>query len=301
VNRLAARFAYSYFSLRPGMLAITIASVGIWFATGFNPPEGETFLIGIQWSTFATFSFFFYLLMVNFQVGGLDSPGQFWNEVKYDWSFLWHPKKKREEYRKGEAIDGVRAALAALLACVGCLFVFECIWVPLYDWFQFGSLTWPVYMAAGHLIFRNIAGGSLVILAPLVVYVFALRPDGLTFIYKPNWRVTKGWVAVLCLCFLSWIAWIFWPHSAVEVSSVIGPLAKTYSPSNCYVYPTQGLFPQNTYTFYACDLLGKTYQLPQILGFFDPDNWVHLVNVLTKAITFLAVCYPLMARVKRNV
>ena len=131
------------------MLALTIFAFIIWMVTGFNLEEGDVPALGIQWSTFGTFTLFFYLLTINLQLGGLESFKQLRSEVRYDLGFLFHPlSRTRSQYRTNGVVDPLHGFTVALLVCVSCLFLFESIWVPLYDYFQFGSVMWPVYSAS---------------------------------------------------------------------------------------------------------------------------------------------------------
>jgi hypothetical protein len=306
------------------MLGLTIASFPIWMLTGFNLQEGDVPVLGIQWSTFGTFALFFYLLTVNLQVGGLNSFRQLRAEVRYDLHFLPRfpmdlIKRRRPDYKTAGVVDPLRAFAVALLICVSCLFLFESIWVPLYDYLQFGSVMWPVYSANTGL-FTVFERNTFFFIAPLLggtVFFWTVIDD--EFIMMPNFSVVKTywhrysmsfrldryWVLILGLTAAMWGLWIWFPHSAMNLGSltsaqVSGELAKSFSLSNCYIFPSQGLFPQNTYTFYPCSAAGQPYPLKDIMAFFSPGNWLHLVNVLTKYATFLSVCYPAMIRVKVN-
>lgn len=270
--------------------------------TGFNVPEGAVQFIGIQWSTFTTFCFFFYLLMMNFQTGGLRSAKQLWGCFKMDLYFLAHPWL-RKQYPEDHQVSGFLAIFASAMACVCSLFAFETIWVPLYNYSQFGRVLWPVYFALTKFplpIIRN----SLLFVLPIamILLLFSLSKD---YGMEMRLRINNGWLGLLEIAFLSWIAWITFPHqifpiSSLSASNVIGPTASSFSHANCYVFPSQNFFPQNTYTFYPCSLFGMSYTPPQILGFFSPDNAVHAMNVLTKFATFAAVCFPFMAIARRS-
>jgi hypothetical protein len=317
LDRANQYLPYGYFSARCGMLLLTFGGLTAWGITGFNIVEGAVPLIGLQWSTFATFSFFFYLIMVNFHEGGLENMEELKQNLVYDIKFLKvifrHPRTARSLYqnqylyRNKSVLDPLRAALVATLLCISALFLFESIWVPLYDYFQFNSIAWPVYFAVTSfppVILRNV--GLFVIPLVLVPLVFSVTLDSPTKErFSVRWRSDFAalWLVILAASF--WLAWITFPHQIVDSTSlkavqVIGPEAMTFSLSNCYIFPAQHFFPQNTYTFYPCSLYGQNYTPPQILGFFDSDPWVHLVNVLTKFATFAAVCYPFMGRVRRN-
>lgn len=281
--------------MRVGALGITLVSLGIWSITGFNIVEGAVPFIGIQWSTFATFSFFFYLLMVNFQVGGLRSFKQLGGGMAMDLHFM--TTLKRREYPKEFVVNPWRAVIMSVLACVSALFLFEVIWVFLYDGLQFGSVMWPVYFAVtpfpGVLV-RNVG----LFVMPLVLF-WMLLDLGLNEV-RLKFRLDYFALSFGFLAVAFWAGWVAFPHQNLNVylltnAQIIGPQAGTFSLANCYVFPAQNFFPQNTYTFYPCALYGVHYTPPQILGFFDSDPWVHAVNVLTKFVTFGALCYPAMA------
>lgn len=314
MDRASANFPYLYFAFRVGMLGLTLVALAAWGITGFNVMEGAVPIIGIQWSTFATFTFFYYLLMVNFQAGGLNHFSDLKTNFKQDLGFLGrvfrHPKGIRDAYPNQGVLDGIRAMLLSSLICLGALFLFEAIWVPLYDYFQFGSVMWPVYMASmpsGQVspLIRNMVLGIF----PLALMPLALRLLSLDSPTKDRfqvkWRLDSGLVLLMAIGFAFWGLWITFPHQAMSTanlaaSQVMGLTSSSFSLTNCYVWPSQGFFPQNTYTFYPCAVQGTSYTLPQIMGFFNPDNWLHLVNVLTKFCTFAAICYPFMAIVRRN-
>ncbi len=313
-DSVASRFRYGYFSVRLGMLIVTGGSLCAWGLAGFNVVEGGVPLIGIQWSTFATFSFFFYLLMVNFQVGGLDSFAYLKAEFKYDLAFLRaglsHPRKAREAYnelREPPVVDALRAAMISLLVCMSALFLFEAIWVPLYDYFQFGSVMWPVYFAVTSfppVMLRNV--GLFVLPLLIACRILGLTLDSPTRQrFQVKWRLDFGAVMVLFVAASLWLVWIAFPSQIVNISTlsgaaVMGIHAAAFNPSSCYVWPSQHLFPQNTYTFYPCAIKGVSYVPSQILGFFAPGDVLHAVNVLTKFATFGALCYPAMAIVRRS-
>lgn len=290
------------------MLLVTFGGLGAWFFSGFNIVEGAVPLIGIQWSTFATFSFFFYLMMVNSQTGGIQTLGHLKSEIRYDLSFFKvffrHPISSRKHYLNDSAENPFKAVILATLVCMSALFAFESVWVPLYDYFQFGSVMWPVYFAITSfppVIIRNIG----LFLAPLILAIELASINigmGRVWSSKVRWRLDFGFIWLFVLAASFWLAWIAIPHqvATIQTNMIIGPTASTFSLSNCYIFPSQHFFPQNTYTFYPCSLQGANYTPPQILGFFNSDPWVHTINVLTKVATFMAVCYPMMMRVRQD-
>lgn len=293
-------FSHLFFSFRCGTLLITLAGLVMWAFTGFNLEEGAVPFIGLQWSTFSTFFFFFYAMMFNFQIGGIRTFTQFKEGLKADLGYL--VRFDRKSYPETHALNGWVAVVVSAMACVAATFAFESLWVLLYDFFQFGSFGWPVYYAVTRFplpIIRNTVLFALPV--GFILLIFSVMRD-----YKLNikLRMTGASLLILGLTFSIWAFWLTMPHQVVALSSltasqVIGPQANTFTLASCYVFPKEQLFPQNTYTFYPCALYGKSYTPPQILGFFDPDPWVHVVNVLAKFATFAAVCFPLMAFVRR--
>lgn len=293
------------------MLEVAIASLFLWFITGFNIVEGGVPIIGIQWSTFSTFALFWYLMMLNLQYGGIRTLNQFLYEIDYDFRMLWpsliHPWRSRKKYHSGDIVDGLRATTMATLICLGALFLFEVIWVPLYDYFQFGvSWEWPVYFALTKypVWARNFGDAAIFLVVGALILAWAYEGKDMHRRFSYSFRIDRYWAFILVITAGMWVLWIFFPAQQIntaELSSgqVLGQLASTYSQYSCYIFPSQHLFPQNTYTFYPCSILGKEYAVSQILGFFNPDNWLHLLNVVTKYATFLAVCYPCMVRVER--
>jgi hypothetical protein len=306
-----------YWSSRVFVLLSVFVFLAVWLATGFDVYEGSVSLIAIQWSTVATVAFFFYLFMVNFQVGGVRSLEQLFRLVRMDLMFIpftvRHHKQAAEQYPKDYIVNPFLAFFVSALISIGALLSFEVPWTFLYDWFQFHSVNWPINYAIisygwyhGSIMIRNL-GLSLLVLLGAGLLAAGLELQGLRSTGKKllvSWRIDRGWLCVLAFTAWCWALWVYWPHAPVPLpasaTDVIGIGAKNWSLSNCYVYPSEGLFPQNSYTFYPCSAAGVHYLPQAILGFFDPDGWIHGINVLTKLASIGAVCYPFMGIVRRN-
>ena len=217
---------YAYWSVRMWMLALTIFAFIIWMVTGFNLEEGDVPALGIQWSTFGTFTLFFYLLTINLQLGGLESFKQLRSEVRYDLGFLFHPlSRTRSQYRTNGVVDPLRGFTVALLVCVSCLFLFESIWVPLYDYFQFGSVMWPVYSASTSY-FTVFDRNTIFFLLPLIAGLLVLpsvidgkAPD-LFHRYELKFRLDRYWVLILLCTAAVWGLWIYFPQQPFDVASL---------------------------------------------------------------------------------
>lgn len=303
------------------MLAIAIAGTFGWIIYGwdgtvdqvFGAPYGD----GLHWSTVQTFALFFYLLTLNLHVGGLRSFGQFAHELKRDFRNLariTHSKELAAEYDRETVIGPSRAACFVLGFCCVALFGFEIIWVPLYDYFQFGSWYWPVYSALdpsgspllSEMFLRNVGVTAVMLVAAVGAVCFVWNREGekLRRRYSITWRFDLWFLAILIVTVAAWFSWIYYPHSTVPVlfSQVIsqGPFNSTFFGSQNWTFPTQGLFPQNFYTFYQASLFLKPYSTAAIYGFHVADDWLHLDNVVTKYLTFLLISYPALIVAKRN-
>lgn len=309
-KRDIARSPLLFWSLRSSCLIVLFVSLVLWGITGFDVEEGAVPLIGIQWSTVATFVFWFYAMIVSYQVDGLKSFAHFASNLRFDLDYFKSGKKAiakiGEAYQKPSSTPAILAILISLLVCVSALFAFEDVWVPLYDFFQFGSWLWPVYYAnvssdpLGQPWARNLILGILTY--ALAIGIFDVMRD---FKFEVRLRLDFAALWFVMAAAALWIVWIVIPGPKIVQPSdltpalIQGPLAHTFNAANCYVFPKQAYFPQDTYTFYQCSLFMRSYHSRQILGFFVPDVAVHSVNVLTKFMTFAAICYPAMVLVKR--
>lgn len=314
VHSSTFRPSFFYFSAREYMLAITILSSVAWAFYGWDgttsefPLQFKNYGIGIHWSTIQTFALFFYLFMINLQNGGR-SPfvADLVEGIRLDFQSIWIEirtlsgvldkarfKEQREKYRTFASIGPVRATAFSFLMIGGALFAFEVIWVPLYDYFQFGSVLWPVYMATVYNIpnfalIRNVGiTGLCFLLAPLV---FKAQFWGAGESKKPNfsvkWRFDDFWVSLVMFDIFLWLYWITgaFPHSALPA------LPGT-------IWPKQDFFPQTDYTYYSPSIFLKPYSLKFIEAFYIQDNYTHFMNVITKYLTYLVVCYPALVRVR---
>lgn len=310
VDRVSASLPYSYFSLRLGMLLLTLASLIGWAITGFNIAEGAVPIVSIQYSTLATFAFFFYVLVVNLQLGGLEKISQLGSEMKFDLLYLIRRSRKsyRQGYKNTGTVDGLRAGIYAFLVCLSALFAFELIWVPLYDYFQFGSFWWPVYYAHtpglfSSIVYRNVLMFLIpLLLASMIMYAFGVKSldakGNPSYRWSLTARINSKAVGLFIAAEICWAFWIQFPHNPIVPATFIGLSHPTFE--ECLINPSQTLFPQNTYTVYPCSASGAVYPLSQIFGFFDPNPWTHAINVLTKFATFAAFCFPFMVKVKRT-
>jgi hypothetical protein len=343
-------FPYFYFTGRVDVLLIFIvASVG-WVAFGFDGTIEQIVLspygVGIHWSTVQTCALSLYLLILNMHVGGIKSLGQLrsevWRDLRTNWvelrnvhrvrlgrrwarrgrlrfPLVWlkvppEVEELKERYSGYPAVDPMRGFVFALAVTLVSLFAFEVIWVPLYDWFQFGSWYWPVYSAldgSGNpflsaMFVRNV--GTVAAMSIVAVMTLYLAWDGqgsnIWRRYSIAWRFDR-WFALIAFATVSlWLVWIFYPHQpfTVTVGDVLsqGPFNSSYFASQTWLFPSQGLFPQNEYTFYHASLFMKTYGTSAIYGFHVQDDVLHLINVLAKYFTFLLVGYPSLVMAKRN-
>jgi hypothetical protein len=337
---------YAYFSARNIGLALVLVSTAMWAIFGWDSTVEYTLLgeknaygYGTHWSTVQTIFLVFYLLALNLQVGGVRSFRQLGAEVKRDfrtfalqgfvildllrgkigkakegWSGI------RKSYTNYASVDPVRgfffAGGFAFIATV----LFELIWVPLYDYFNFGNWAWPVYYF-GHLLFgspllgpifaRNVFELSILGVFGAIMFYTAVDGEKGNFRrrFSVKWRFDRYALALVVLTASLWILWVLFPHSKVDTSQLFVNPASIQSfhgvtqaelQNTQWLMPSQSYFPQTEYTFYNATAYLKTYASNEIYGFYAPNFWIHLVNVVTKYATFAAVCYPAMVKVKRN-
>ena len=297
------------------MLLLFLVSSVLWAVTGWDGTIQQVFGlgpygVGIHLSTAQTFFFFFYLLALNMQTGGLESFGQFWHSVKEDlWSIRHYSLGIRKRYLKW-VIEPKSGVAFVILICVFATFAFENAWVLLYNRTQFGNWLWPIYYVnTSNPFFRNVMLGFTIplILAPMTKYLTASgiwRPSGKP--YSIKWRFDNTWGLIVVFTLILWLVWIsgYFPHatlplSGLKDSEVLGNMTNFTLAGVNWIYPAQQLFPQTTYTFYPPSTYLQGYDPKQIYGFWVHDDFLHLINTVTKYATFLAVCYPALVRVKR--
>lgn len=301
---------------------VLVATVG-WIVFGFDGTveqlTGGAYGIGIHWSTIQNFTLVFYLSCVNLQVGGLQSITQLRTELSKDLRALIkirRTKETAEEYSKYASVDPMRGFFYSTMLAIGALFIFEVIWTPLYDYFQFGSWWWPVYSAldpSGNpflsgMFVRNVGAviASIVLMWTVLRYVWDTRSDGSTVYVVPrfSFKFRMG-IPLFCLVWIAtgvWITWIVFPHSATFVLTQnmiisLKPVDPNFL-SQALILPSNGLFPQTEYTLYVAQWFMKSYPTSAIFGFYLQNNAIHLVNVITKYLTMLAFSYPFFAIVR---
>lgn len=327
-----------------GLLMVFVSTV-FWILGGWDSTVESTafgsgaYGYGLHWSTVQTAFLAFYLIAANLQVGGFESLHQVGEEFSKDLRNLglhfqslglflvgrWTDARvlftrTREEYRQFECVDPVRGFSFALLFAIVAGLLFELIWVPIYDFTNFGSWMWPVYYygnpALGSpflsVIFlrNNFMLGICAFFGITVLYAAmdgekgSLRPR-----FRVHWRTGGTWYTLVSLAGMCWLLWVFFPHSVYNPLPLFSDPTKVYSSLNLssstllsthWIFPSQALFPQTEYTFYNSTLFMHSYPADQVLGFYVDRPLVHLANVVTKYATFAAVCYPAMVSVTRK-
>ncbi len=321
LDKLGNRYlAYLYFS-RVDFLAIALVSSGFWLVTGWDGTieqvfTGGTYGTGIHWSTIQNLTVFFWILEVNMQVGGLNSLGDLWSAFKQDLNGIIHQLhffKVRKQYLS-YVVDPMRGVPFAYFIPIISLFIFENIWVLSYNYFQFGNWIWPIYNFNASflnpspftfILFRNLA---LEVIIPLVCIPLVLYGPFVSSKYSFKWRFDNHWRWICVLTLWLWVVWIsgVFPHATIPFSQlnipeVIGAgVGKNFTLAGNWIYPVQQMFPQTTYTFYPAQFYLHGYPEKAIYGFHVQDDFIHLLNVVTKYMTFLTVCYPALVRVKTN-
>lgn len=279
------------------MLGCSIAGLCIWAATGFDNAEGSVPIIGIQWSSFSTFTIFIWALVVNLQEGGISKISQLGAAALLDvkglaFSFR-HPLSIPPAYPEVGIVDSGRAVSFGFMLSLASLFAFENIWVLLYDRLEFGSWLWPVYFAKSSpsVLVRNLLALIIpLILGPLTLFS-AMQGGGesIRMRWKITWRFDANWLTILLATLDLWLFWAIapFPHTIIP-----------WIQNGSGIFPSMQYFPQTSYTAYPSADYLRAYPIKDIAGFFISDPFVHLINVTAKFMTFLSICYPAMAKVE---
>jgi hypothetical protein len=336
---LGKHLQHAYFALRVDCLTIVSVSTAFWVAGGWDSTVESTIFgprlygDGIHWSTVQTFFLAVYVLALNLHVGGLDSFSQLGREIKRDFISIGREfvilfdlvrsrsfarkewRDLRNGYKDYANVDPVRGAGFAILFSFAATYLFEDIWVPLYDYFQFHSIMWPVYCDGTcnpllNLIFlRNVVacGFALGIGAVMLYLVFDGEPNlNLRQRFSVKWRFGWKWGAILTATIGGWVLWIYFPHavltevqlSASQVLALHTPVSEAFLNSTSWIFPAQGLFPQTEYTFYQAIYALRPYPDAQVFGFYLNEPALHAVNIGVKYLMYATVCYPAMLKVR---
>ena len=341
----AKYFPHAYFSTRNVSLVMVLISTILWIIYGFDSTVESTFIgksaygYGLHWSTVQTLFLAIYVSVVNLQVGGFKSFKQAGEEIwkdletieiqmmilgdliqgrfrsaKTTWIVL------RGEYLEYTSVDPARGVFFSFAFGLVAALLFEMIWVPIYDWTNFGNWAWPVYYFGNPLLGNPLLGPifarNVFMLAICLVFgsiLLYLALDGeipnLKQRFSIKWRFDLAWVFVLMIAGGMWGIWVFMPHSKTDPTQVFANPASIQSfhgvtayqlNHTTWIFPNQSYFPQTEYTFYNASSYLKTYASNEIYGFYAPNLSIHLVNVLTKYATFAAVCYPVLVKVGKN-
>ena len=319
--------AHLFFSARTISLEASIGFTAIWAYKGWDSTVFSSYGVGVHWSSLQTFAVFFYLLVVNLQVGGFHSFRQIGHEVRRDLlscgrelSYVLEGriskyKALRNEYKAYPSVDGLRAVSFAFFFASAGMFGFENIWVLLYDHFQFGTWFWPIYYfqstPLGTPLLNGIFLKNFLILAVGLFFGFAMlyaASDGekgsLRARFLVGWRFDIKWLSMIFLTALAWGFWIVMPHVGFTLtySDIISTANLTQSAfeSTKWIFPQANWFPQTEYTFYSAVYHLEVYPPKATFGYYVDDWTVHLVNVATKYLMFAAICYPAMVKVTLN-
>jgi hypothetical protein len=326
-DRVGKRYLpYLFFSSRTDMAAMTLTTTALWVYYGWDSTAFTTYGVGIHWSAIQTFCFFFWLLIVNLHIGGFNSFRQiptamrkdllaFGREIFYAVKARDKLKGLRDEYKDYPSVDGGRAVAFAFFFAAAGMFGFENVWVFLYNHFQFGSWFWPIYYYEGTPfgtpLLNSIFLRNFVILIGTVFFgsvMLYAASDGergaLTQRFSIRWRFDYRWGQVCILAVGAWVFWIIMPHMGATITAkdvfASVPFTQSLFDSTSWVFPAANYFPQTDYTFYPQSAYLVSYPAKAIFGFYIDDWAVHFVNVITKYLMFMVVCYPALVRVKRN-
>ncbi len=297
------RFDYLYFSGRILSLLSFFGFTIAWIVFGFDSTlEGSIYPqyqgIGFHFSTLQSISIVFWIILSNIQTGGYNSArqllGEFWKDTRTILTFSYirsrmQSAKETNQIANFMYIEGF--IFAFMTALVG-LFSFEIIWVPLYNFFQFGSWLFPIYTFELETLslsfWRNMIGFSI----PLF-YIGILF-----FLQYPEirYRLNKKAGIILAWSISLWLIWIAM-NSPLPIlgEQDFTDLDPPFFITGNSTFPIQGHFPQTVYTYYNISS-GEIHKREDVLAWHQDDVPVHAVNLLTKYSMFALITYVFCIR-----
>ena len=185
----------------------------------------------------------------------------------------------------------VPAIMFSCLLAVFALFVFEYPYVFMLNWFHYGDLFFPIYYYNASVMSPTFIRNTFGVLGPLFFILVTPRLFGYVF----RIRLDRYAVILTLVASVVWMGWIIYPSDQeyVEPSNIVTPLTGPIQ-----VWPKQTLFPQTIYIYLNVSREVGLHERDDLDGFYLNDPPVHLFNVLTKYLVFLAVGYVFMPVVR---
>jgi hypothetical protein len=226
-----------------------------------------------------------YVLIVNFDVGGLTSLSHLFFEIQADLMGLipkFYRVAQDMSAAKQRLIDPFSSFLYACLIPVAALFIFEIPYIFAYNWFQHGSLMWPFYYwelqnGWSREFIRNIGIPPIALFLSWWLLYFPRK-----IVFKPR---TKYAMLLILFTILFWVIWIIMPHTAPQTPESLG------LPTANWTFPAQQLFPQTIYDYYLNVTVNQPYESVNQNGWWQNDPPVRFINVLTKYMVFITLTY----------
>jgi len=174
---------------------------------------------------------------------------------------------------------------SGMVVLVG-LFAFEIFWVPLYNYFNFGSWVWPIYIFEHKPLSLSFYRNHFFILIPLLYAGFLFKIMFPLIKFRMNYKTA----IMLGLLLISWGVWITYdsPLQIRDASNVL--IVDEPFITNTSTFPTQGFFPQTVYTFYNVSQ-GTFHQREDVQAWHQEDTITHIMNLVSKYLTFGLVTY----------
>ncbi len=300
---IGLRFDYLYFSGRIlSLISFFIVSI-VWLIFGFDStvevsiaPEFQ--VIGFHFSTLQTIAISFWIALSNIQVGGYSSARQLLKEFKKDtrtiitFSYIKSRIQSAKETNQIANFMYVEGFIFAFMTVLVGMFSFEVIWVPLYNYFQFGSWLFPIYTFELETLslsfYRNMIGFTI----PLfyIGILFFLQYPQIRF------RLNKKAGVLLLWAISLWLIWIAMDSPvAIRGEADFPDLDPPFFITGNTTFPIQGHFPQTVYTYYNISS-GQVHSREDVRAWHEDDTLVHAVNLLTKYSMFALVIYVFAIR-----
>lgn len=294
------------------MLAVSLSFLLAWMYYGFDSTTGAVYSDnpmlrasdGWHWSTLQLLTLTFYFTVVNMQVGGLKSFRHLLHHLKLDLKCIFTTKPLVMRFQHSLMRSRIKARWAFIFAvCLtGFSFaVFEYPYVHMLNWFHFGDLMFPVYTYIGNPIsptyLRNLgilaSSGFLTLWLSLLVF----KSEALV-INNYHLRMDRYVVLLVLIASTVWLGWIIYPHRDKVSFDDLDDSIYDFGGGD-WTFPKQNVFPQTIYIFVNATKENPYHDREGLDGWWEEDNAVHFLNIMTKYMVSLAVVYPFMVKIEK--
>lgn len=259
---------------------------------------------GLHLSSVQNILFVTYFVFLFISCDGIDNLGQLKNEVLKDVKanlYIFNRKKLKNirwGYTRQDNIKVLYQLCFSIFVCFFGFFIFEIIWVHLYNFFQFGDWLWPIYyferFPLNILMLRNY--GVIVLSLASIYFIYRFINKG----RKTRMRFNSLLIPLLVISIASWGTWIVMPGPIPTFQyfydQAIKPNSTLVNDPVLYIMPKGLYFKQTVYTVYEAVDYMTSYPSVRPYSLYLPDDFIHFINVFTKYATSISCMFPFLVR-----